>query len=167
MTRVPSNAADTRTFGPPCAGEPHATVVIRDLPAAPAALDLNTITSFWARLLLTSHILKVLSVPAVTHRSLLVGCHAPEVTSEMCPLVLFMSRRYISPLTNSVSSSPSRLNILACGIAVMTSIWLGDSGLKCTWWTGCVSVLAECFVSVGSTDRNARSVVGVIDEKSW
>ena len=117
ITRLPSYAAATRRLLDPCAEEPHTTAVILVLPADPAALDLCTMTSFCDRFRLTSHILNVLSVPAVTQRFLSVGCHVPEDISEMWPFVLCMSLRYMSPFTNSTSSSPSLLNSFACGVA--------------------------------------------------
>lgn len=73
----------------------------------------------------------------------------------------------MSPLTDSAMGSPSRLSSLACGMADMTRTVLGDTGLNWTWWTGCVSELAEVFEAVGSTDLNALKVVGVMEAKSW
>src|SRR4051794_2917704 len=117
---VPSSAAATKRLFPPPTWLPHVTAVILVLPPDPASLDLCTTTCFCFILILTSQILKVLSVPAVTQRSQFVGCHAPAVISLTWPLVMFMSRRYISPLTNSVNVSPSRVSTFACGVADIT-----------------------------------------------
>ncbi|SPQ22298.1 8036f3d8-09dc-434d-bd20-e5a878e0a6b6 [Thermothielavioides terrestris] len=167
MTSDPSRAAATMTGLLPCGDSPHATAVILVRPAEPAALDLNTMISFWLLLLLMSHILSVLSDPAVTQRFGSVGCHVPVVISPTWPFVLFMSRRYMSPLTNSVTMAPSLDMIFACGWAVTQRKTLPECRLNSTCWIGWESVAADFLVSQGSMLLKALRVVGVMDAKSW
>ena len=62
------------------------------------------------------------------------GCHAPPVHGEQCPLVFFKSRMYMSPLSNSPSSRPSRSYIFGCGWPVTQRNWspVGDHDSACT-----------------------------------
>eukprot|EP00982_Pelagococcus_subviridis_P005602 29739-Pelagococcus_subviridis.AAC.3 len=48
------------------------------------------------------------SADAVNAWSRSVGCHAPDVHGEQWPFVFFKSLMYMSPLSNSPSSRPSR-----------------------------------------------------------
>ncbi|OSS45239.1 hypothetical protein B5807_10181 [Epicoccum nigrum] len=166
MTRLPSSAADTRMLLPPSAAAPQATAVILVIPALPAARDLCTMTSSCFMRFLTSQMRTVLSVPAVTNLSRFVGCHAALVRSAVCPFVLCLSLRYISPLTYSAVISPSLLNSRACGVAETHRNWLPESGLIRTWWMMCASAVCEGLVANGSTVLNARIVLGVSEGRS-
>ena len=108
----------------------------------------------------------VLSVPAVTNLSLFVGCHAAHVRSAVCPFVLCLSLRYMSPLTYSAVRSPSLLNNRACGVADTQRNWPPDRGLNKTWCIKCASAVCEGFVANGSTVLKARIVLGVSELRS-
>lgn len=119
---TPSSATVPIIFAaasPPLPAHARQHILLR--PPFPVRL-LCTMISLCCRFEFTSQIRKVLSVPAVTITFLSVGCQAPAVISETCPLVLCISRRYISPLTNSTTLSPSRVRIFACGAAGITRI---------------------------------------------
>jgi hypothetical protein len=145
-TSDPSRATLASIVFPPSCGLAHARQHILLRP--PFALLLCTIISLCCRLLLTSHIRIVLSALAVAQRFRSVGCHTPAEISATWPLVLCISRRYISPFTNSILSCPSRVYTFACGVAETTRILCPESSCEnVAEWTWCEPV--------GSSERKA------------
>lgn len=62
-----------------------------------------------------------LSSAAVRNSSLILGCHTPDVKDATWPFVLAMSVMYMSPLTYSAFSKPSRSRTLAWQFPEMIS----------------------------------------------
>ncbi|KAI6755132.1 hypothetical protein HG531_004238 [Fusarium graminearum] len=141
MTSEPSRADATSTLLPPWAEDPHATAVILVRPAEPAALDLKTITSFWDRLLLTSQILNVLSVPAVIHKFLIErnGSYSTFVSFEN---KLVRYRKFVFVI--------GIVAIVAVGIVARITLLLGSLGLSTAGFRGRTGHCPATSVELGS-----------------
>lgn len=84
-------------------------------------------TCFWLLKSDTSHIRSDPSSEEVKIVSFVFGCHSPQVNPEICPLVFFRSRMYMSPFINSPNVSPSR-----------SYIWSKDGQKGHDSWIWCV-----------------------------
>lgn len=138
-TKLPSNTTLAIKLDP-CSGVPaHASEHILLLPPFPVLL-LCTITSLCDLLLFTSHRRIVLSADAVATTFGSTGDQHPAVISATCPFVLCISRRYMSPFTNSTSSKPSREYSFAWVAAGITSmLWPESRCENVALWTWCDS----------------------------